>query len=50
VGRQLDFLVQEFLRETNTVCSKSATKELTSVGLQLKSVVEQVREQVQNLE
>jgi len=50
VGRQLDFLVQEFLRETNTVCSKSATKELSSVGLQLKSVVEQVREQVQNLE
>jgi uncharacterized protein (TIGR00255 family) len=50
VGRHLDFLVQEFLRETNTVCSKSATKALTSLGLQLKGVVEQVREQVQNLE
>jgi uncharacterized protein (TIGR00255 family) len=50
VGRQLDFLVQELLRETNTVCSKSASKELTSVGLKLKGVVEQVREQVQNLE
>jgi uncharacterized protein (TIGR00255 family) len=50
VGRQLDFLVQEFLRETNTVCSKSASRELTAVGLQLKSVVEQIREQVQNLE
>jgi uncharacterized protein (TIGR00255 family) len=50
VGRQLDFLVQEFLRETNTLCSKSATRELTSIGLQLKGVVEQVREQVQNLE
>jgi len=50
VGRQLDFLVQEFLRETNTVCSKSASRELTTIGLQLKGVVEQVREQVQNLE
>jgi uncharacterized protein (TIGR00255 family) len=50
VGRQLDFLVQEFLRETNTVCSKSGTRDLTSIGLQLKGVVEQVREQVQNLE
>jgi uncharacterized protein (TIGR00255 family) len=50
VGRQLDFLVQEFLRETNTICSKSATRELTTIGLQLKAVVEQVREQVQNLE
>jgi uncharacterized protein (TIGR00255 family) len=50
VGRQLDFLVQEFLRETNTICSKSATRELTAIGLQLKSVVEQIREQVQNLE
>jgi uncharacterized protein (TIGR00255 family) len=49
-GRQMDFLVQEFLRETNTVCSKSASWDLTSIGLQLKGVVEQVREQVQNLE
>jgi len=50
VGRQLDFLVQEFVRETNTICSKSAGRDLTSIGLQLKSVVEQVREQAQNLE
>jgi uncharacterized protein (TIGR00255 family) len=50
VGRQLDFLVQEFLRETNTICSKSATRELTAIGLQLKGLVEQIREQVQNLE
>jgi uncharacterized protein (TIGR00255 family) len=49
-GRQLDFLVQEFLRETNTICSKSATRELTAIGLQLKGLVEQIREQVQNLE
>jgi uncharacterized protein (TIGR00255 family) len=50
IGRQLDFLVQEFLRETNTICSKSAGRDLTTIGLQLKGVVEQVREQVQNLE
>ena len=50
MGRQLDFLVQEFLRETNTICSKSATRELTAIGLQLKGLVEQIREQVQNLE
>jgi uncharacterized protein (TIGR00255 family) len=50
VGRQLDFLVQEFLRETNTICSKSGTRDLTTIGLQLKGVVEQMREQVQNLE
>jgi len=50
IGRQLDFLVQEFLRETNTICSKSGGRELTAIGLQLKGVVEQMREQVQNLE
>ena len=50
VGRQLDFLVQEFLRETNTICSKSSTRELTAIGLQLKGLAEQIREQVQNLE
>jgi uncharacterized protein (TIGR00255 family) len=50
VGRQLDFLVQEFLREANTICSKSSTRDLTALGLQLKAVMEQVREQVQNLE
>jgi uncharacterized protein (TIGR00255 family) len=50
VGRRLDFLVQEFLRETNTLCSKSATATLTAIGLRLKSVIEQLREQVQNIE
>lgn len=50
VGRRLDFLVQEFNREANTLCSKSADVALTRVGLDLKAVIEQLREQVQNLE
>jgi uncharacterized protein (TIGR00255 family) len=50
VGRRLDFLSQELNRETNTLCSKSNDVELTNIGLELKSVVEQFREQVQNLE
>lgn len=50
VGRRLDFLAQELNREANTVCSKSNDVELTNIGLELKSVVEQFREQVQNLE
>jgi uncharacterized protein (TIGR00255 family) len=50
IGRQLDFLVQEFMREANTLCSKSASTVLTAAGLQLKAVVEQIREQVQNIE
>ena len=50
VGRQLDFLVQEFMREANTLCSKSASMELTGIGLQMKGVIEQIREQVQNIE
>ncbi|MFL6797872.1 MAG: YicC/YloC family endoribonuclease [Xanthobacteraceae bacterium] len=50
VGRKLDFLAQELNRETNTLCSKSNDVELTNIGLELKSVVEQFREQVQNLE
>jgi uncharacterized protein (TIGR00255 family) len=50
IGRRLDFLAQEFNREVNTVCSKSNDVELTNIGLELKSVVEQFREQVQNLE
>lgn len=49
-GRKLDFLMQEFMREANTLCSKSATTELTAVGLELKAVIEQLREQVQNIE
>jgi uncharacterized protein (TIGR00255 family) len=50
VGRRLDFLAQELNREVNTLCSKSNDFELTNTGLELKSVVEQFREQVQNLE
>ena len=49
-GRKLDFLTQEFVREANTLCSKSASVALTRIGLDLKSVVEQFREQVQNVE
>lgn len=50
VGRQLDFLLQEFNRETNTICSKSADVQLTDVALQMKNELEKIREQIQNLE
>lgn len=50
VGRRLDFLCQEFNREANTLCSKSADVELTRIGLDLKATIEQFREQVQNIE
>ncbi len=50
VGRRLDFLMQEFNREANTLCSKSQSTELTRIGLELKTVIEQMREQVQNVE
>ena len=50
VGRRLDFLCQEFNREANTLCSKSADIELTRIGLALKAAIEQFREQVQNIE
>ena len=50
VGRKLDFLCQEFNREANTLCSKSSDLELTRVGLDLKSAVDRLREQVQNIE
>lgn len=50
VGRKLDFLVQEFNRETNTICSKSNDLELTNIGLLMKSEIEKIREQIQNLE
>jgi uncharacterized protein (TIGR00255 family) len=49
-GRRLDFLSQELNREVNTLCAKSNDVELTNIGLELKAVVEQFREQVQNLE
>jgi uncharacterized protein (TIGR00255 family) len=50
VGRRLDFLAQELNRETNTLCAKAGDLELTNIGLELKGLVEQFREQVQNLE
>ncbi|MBO6902249.1 MAG: YicC family protein [Rhizobiaceae bacterium] len=50
VGRKLEFLAQEFNREANTLCSKSNASSVTSIGLELKAVVDQLREQVQNLE
>jgi uncharacterized protein (TIGR00255 family) len=50
IGRKLDFLAQELNRESNTLTAKANDVELTNIGLQLKSVVEQFREQVQNLE
>jgi uncharacterized protein (TIGR00255 family) len=49
VGRKLDFLAQEFNREANTLCSKSASAALTATGLQLKAAIERLREQVQNV-
>lgn len=50
IGRKLDFLSQEFNRESNTLCSKSNAAAVTAIGLELKAVVDQFREQVQNLE
>jgi uncharacterized protein (TIGR00255 family) len=50
VGRKLDFLSQEFNREVNTLCAKANDRGLTAIGLELKAVVDQLREQVQNLE
>ena len=49
-GRRLDFLMQEFMREANTLCAKSALTALTTIGLELKATIEQLREQVQNVE
>ncbi|WP_294621563.1 YicC/YloC family endoribonuclease [uncultured Roseovarius sp.] len=50
IGRKIDFLSQEFNREANTLCSKAQNAGLTSVGLDLKAVIDQMREQVQNVE
>lgn len=50
VGRKFDFLMQEFMREANTLCSKSQSLGLTRIGLDLKTVIDQMREQVQNVE
>ncbi len=49
-GRKLDFLAQEFNREANTLCSKALDKTLTNIGLELKTTIDQMREQVQNIE
>ena len=50
VGRRPDFLAQEFNREANTLCAKSNDGEITRAGLALKAVIDQMREQVQNIE
>ncbi len=50
IGRKLDFLTQEFLREANTLCSKAGNVALTRIGLDLKTVIDQMREQAQNVE
>ena len=50
VGRKLDFLIQEFNRETNTICSKSNDLAITKLGLDMKNEIEKIREQVQNVE
>lgn len=50
IGRRLDFLAQEFNREVNTLCAKSNDRALTAIGLDMKAVVDQLREQIQNLE
>jgi uncharacterized protein (TIGR00255 family) len=50
VGRKFEFLAQEFNREANTLCSKAADIEISRNGLELKTVIDQLREQVQNIE
>ena len=50
VGKKLDFLVQEFNRESNTICSKSNDIEVTDNALKLKCEIEKIREQIQNIE
>ena len=49
-GRRLDFMMQEFNREANTLCSKSGSAALTAIGLEMKVLIDQMREQVQNVE
>jgi uncharacterized protein (TIGR00255 family) len=50
IGRKFDFLAQEFNREANTLCSKASDRSMTAIGLDLKTVIDQLREQVQNIE
>ena len=50
VGRRLDFLLQEFLREVNTLSSKIANADIAHLGVEMKNEIEKLREQVQNIE
>jgi uncharacterized protein (TIGR00255 family) len=50
MGRKFEFLMQEFLREANTLCSKSGSSALTAIGLDLKHTIDQMREQILNVE
>jgi len=50
VGRRLDFLMQEMNREANTMGAKSSDKEITKISIELKVLIEQIREQIQNIE
>ena len=50
IGRQFDFICQEFNREANTLCSKSGDIQLTKIGLEIKTSIDRLREQVQNIE
>jgi uncharacterized protein (TIGR00255 family) len=50
VGRKLDFLAQEFNREANTICSNATAIDITNAGLELKALIDQMKEQVQNIE
>ena len=50
VGKKLDFLSQELNREVNTICSKSQYSDLTKIGIEMKTLVDQFREQIQNVE
>lgn len=50
VGRKLDFIAQEMNREANTILSKSTDIEISNVGIELKTLIEKVREQIQNIE
>ena len=50
VGRKFEFLAQEFNREANTICSKASDIEISRAGIELKTVIDQLREQIQNIE
>ena len=50
IGRRAEFLIQEFNREANTLCSKAQHSDLSRIGLELKTLIDQMREQVQNVE